>query len=123
MKLAENKTEAIQFEWESNLKAYQEDLGSLDSLTAQLHITIHDVDFQTEIKTLRNNIFLHKKVIAELLKEQQTLIALLKEKSRMRALTLSDLIEKNRLREKVRKAEQTVFVLKYRVNKLLTVAS
>jgi hypothetical protein len=45
------------------------------------------------------------------------------ERNEKNVVSLEYLIENNRFRDKIRKAEQAIFMLKYQVNKLLSIAS
>ncbi len=115
--------ERAQDEWLNNLLSYDEQLQNIDSITRQLQFTVNDLYFQRELQQLRNKIVMRKNVVSELTQEVINFTEQFAGRSKSEALTLSDLIMKNRMRDKVRKTEQAVFLLKYQVSKLLSIAS
>lgn len=110
-------------EWISNLFSYEEQLGIIDSITRQLQTSINDLSYQRDLQQLRNKIVMQKAIVSELTVEVTSFANQYADRVKSEPLTLSDLIAKNRMRDKLRKTEQSVFMLKYQVNKLLSIAS
>ena len=107
-------------EWLEILDAFKEHLHKMYNVSAQLQSSVNDLHFQRELREIRNEIILQKNIVDQLIEEVQQL----KEKrSEQQSITLSDLIENNRFRDQVRKAGESVFMLKYQINKFLSIAS
>lgn len=107
-------------EWLENLDAFKEHLQKIDNVSGQLQNSVNDLHFQRELREIRNEIILQKSIINQLTEE----VFQLKEKrNEQKSITLSDLIENNRFRDQVRKAGESVFMLKYQINKFLSIAS
>ena len=110
-------------EWIENLSAFSEHLQRMDSVSAQLQSSVNDLHFQRELRELRNEIVLQKNIVSVLSEEVLQLKRRFNERDEQQAITLSDLIENNRFRDQVRKAGESVFMLKYQINKFLSIAS
>ena len=123
VKTDKNTLEKIYNEWVGSLLAYEEHLQNIDSITAQLQRSVNDLHYQQDLRELRNEIVLQKNIISVLSEEVLQLKKRFNERDEKQVINLSDLIENNRFREKIRKAEQSVFMLKYKVNKFLSIAS
>lgn len=115
--------ENLHNEWMANLYAYEEELTNIDSITKQLQSSVNDLHYQRHLNDLRTEILLQRGMITALNNEVKEWKKMFSEREDKKMITLSELIENNRMREKVRKTEQSVFMLKYQVNKLLSKAS
>lgn len=123
IKTTESSTGKHHTEWLSSLHAYMEHLQNMDGVTRQLQLTVHDLYFQRDLQRVRTEIVLQKNVVNQLQNEIEQAYQryLLSEDKQL--ITIGDLIERNRLRDKILKTEKTVFMLKYQVNKILSLAS
>ena len=123
VKTDEHALEKIHNEWIGSLLAYEENLRSIHGIACQMQRSVNDLHFQRELQQLRTEIVLQKNVITVLTEEVMQLKGKFSERDEKQIITLAYLIENNRFRDKIRKAEQSVFMLKYQVNKLLSIAS
>jgi len=123
VKTDEHALEKVHTEWIGSLTAYEEHLKNMDAITSQLQRSVNDLHYQQELRQLRSEIVLQKNVIAVLTEEVVKLRSAFKERNEKQVTTLADLIENNRFRDKILKAEQAVFLLKAEVNKFLSIAS
>ena len=111
--------------WLNNLVMYSQQLEQLRGMVNGANYKNLQVDASIERDALK-----------ELISTQQTevddLIAcIMKKRAQMQTVYASpkgiipfaELIKTNELREKIRKSEQSVFYLRYQVNKLLSIAS
>lgn len=110
-------------EWVSNLIAFTEQLQKMDSVSVQLQSSVNDLHYQQELRKIRNEIVLQKNFVSVLSEEVLQLKKRFIEREEQQTITLSDLIENNRFREKVLKTAESVFMLKYQLNKFLSIAS
>ena len=110
-------------EWISNLLDFNEHLQTMDSITAQLQSSVNDLHFQRDLRELRNEVVLQKRIISVLIEEVLQLKRRFNERGEKQIITLPDLIENNRFRDKVLKVAESVFMLKYQINKFLSIAS
>ena len=118
-----SKTEKLFNEWIRNLLAYEEELQCLQDVGSQLQSSVNDLQFQRELQHLRNEIVLQKNIVRILSEEVLQLKKRFHERDEQQAITLSDLIEKNKVRNNMLKAAESVFMLKYQINKFLSIAS
>jgi hypothetical protein len=123
VKTDEHALEKVHNEWIGSLLAYEEHLNSLNLVTRQLQSSVNDLQFQRELQQLCNEIVMQKSVLAVLVAEVETIRTTFKQRDEKQVITLADLIENNRLRERILKAEQAVFLLKIQINKFLSIAS
>jgi hypothetical protein len=107
-------------EWLENLDAFKEHLLKIDNVSAQLQNSVNDLHFHRELREIRNEIILQKNIVNQLIEE---VLQLKEKRSEQKSIPLSDLIENNRFRDQVRKAGESVFMLKYQINKFLSIAS
>ncbi len=123
VKTDKSKFEKLHNEWLTNLCALEEEMLHTDSVTKQLQKTVNDLQYQQHLNQLRNQILMQMGVLRgltdEILEWRKTFI----EREDKKMITLQELIQNNAVRDKVRKAEQAVFLLKYQVSKLLSLAS
>ena len=110
-------------EWLENLSAFNEHLQRMESVSAQLQSSVNDLHFQQELRDIRNEIVLQKNIVSVLSEEVLQLKRRFNERDDQQTITLSELIENNRFRDKVLKAAESVFMLKYQINKFLSIAS
>lgn len=110
-------------EWISNLYAYEEQLNQINTITRQLQSTVNDMQYQRQLHQICTEIILQKNVVNILTEEVLLLRKRFNEQADKQIITLADLMENNRYRDKLRKTEQEIFMLKYQVNKLLSLAS
>lgn len=115
--------EKLHNDWIDGLLAYEEQLQNIDTITAQLQSSVNDLHFQRELQQLRSEIVMRKNVVSVLCDEVIHLKKIFENSHKKQNITLDVLIENNRFREKIRKTEQSVFMLKYQVNKFLSIAS
>jgi len=118
-----SKTEKLFNEWIGNLLAYEEELQCLQDVGSQLQSSVNDMQFQRELQHLRTEIVLQKNIVSVLSEEVLQLKKRFHKRDEQQTMTLSDLIEKNRVRNNVLKAAESVFMLKYQINKFLSIAS
>lgn len=118
-----SKTEKLFNEWIGNLLANEEELQCLQDVGSQLQSSVNDLQFQRELQHLRNEIVLQKNIVRILSEEVLQLKKRFHERDEQQAITLSDLIEKNKVRNNMLKAAESVFMLKYQINKFLSIAS
>lgn len=123
VKIKETGLEKLHSEWTSCLSAYSENLQFMDGLTQQLQSTVHDLLFQRDLQRVRTELVLQKNVVEQLNNEVSALHQRYLQKEDKGLLTLADLIENNRLRDRILKTEKAVFVLKCQVSKILSLAS
>ncbi len=110
-------------EWSTTLLAYKEELQTLDNVIGQMQSSVNDLHFQQEVKQLCTRIVLQKNVLGVLSEEVIQLRKKYAGRDEKNVVPLADLVENNRFRDKIRKIEQSIFMLKYQVNKLLSIAS
>ncbi len=118
-----NATERRYIEWLVGLEASLEQLQYADSVSKQIQHAVQDLSFQGEISSLRNKILMQKNVISSLVSEVMTAQSNYSVVPDKTEITMGRLIADSHLREKVLKAEQAVFMLRYQVNQLLSKAS
>lgn len=110
-------------EWIGSLLAYEEELRSMRLNIEQLQSTVNDFKFMHALTELSSEVDMLKLEVIELSK---SVLSLRKELLRIDAdapLAFATMLENNRLREKIRKAEQAVFMLKFQLGKFLSKAS
>jgi len=110
-------------EWIGNLIAYEEQLQNIDIMSAQLQRSVNDLHYQRGLQLIRNEILMQKNVVNILSEEVLTLKRKFSKGDAQNVITLELLIENNRFRERVLKAGEIIFMLKYQVNKFLSIAS
>ncbi len=115
--------EKLHNEWLTNLYAMEEELVHTDSVTKQLQNTVNDLQYQHHLNELRNQILMQTGMLRALTDEILVWRKTFIEREDKKMITLPELIQNNAVRDKVRKAEQAVFLLKYQVSKLLSLAS
>ena len=117
--------EGLYDEWLNTLLVYGQQIENLESVIKQIMRDTVELSTRNnmqamltdlrrtkiEIETLSNEVFVKRAKVARENEHEQNVVS------------LHQLIENNRLRERVIKAEQSVFYLKYEVNKLLSLAS
>lgn len=108
-------------QWIITMEAYLEELQQLDSLVKTLVPTAYDVEDHLSLLGLRNRTLLQKGLFAELIAEVHTMAAATDGTDKV--VTINQIIANNKLRDKILRAEQTVFQLKAQVNHLLSKAS
>lgn len=123
IKITETGLEKLHTEWLTSLDAYAEHLQNMDSVTRQLQQTVHDLHFQRNLQQVRTELVLQKNVVSELNHEVTEAYQRYLQQKDKKLITLADLIENNRLRERILKTEKAVFILKYQVSKILSLAS
>ena len=107
--------------WLLSLATYNLHLEQINQLVTKLEMYIKDqYDFK-QIKIIQNKINQEKIISKTLILEIKKLKEHFLKRSERNLITVSDLIENNRVRDKVRKTEQTVFMLNNEVNKLNTI--
>lgn len=115
--------ERLYNEWISTLLAYEEQIRTIDVIIKEMQMSVNDLHYQQEVKHLCNQVVLQKGILGVLSDELMLLRKKYSEQNNNGIMQLADLVENNRFRDKIRKAEQSIFMLKYQVNKLLSIAS
>jgi len=123
VRTSEHAIEKLHNEWVGNLLAYEEELNLINVVTRQLQSTVNDLQFVEELHQLRTEIVFQTSAVEALSLEVSELRKRFAEHDDRKVLNIADLIENNRFRDKLRKTEQQVFMLKYQVNKFLSIAS
>ena len=121
-----NIQKRLYHEWLNNLSMYQQELKHLQQLVNQSAYKSLQPDASIELDALTELIQAEEVVIealsAEVMKKHEN--AVLKDiELNNHVMDFAEVIKNNQLREKIRKAEHSVFYLKYHVHKLLSLAS
>mgnify|MGYP001602855609 CR=1 FL=1 len=119
----EHTLEKLHNEWLGTLLAYEQHLNSTEAVTNQLQSSVNDMQFQRELQQLRTEIVNQKNAINALSSDIMQLRKKFSARDEKKVISMADLIENNRFRDKVRKSEQNIFMLKYQASKLLSIAS
>ena len=122
----ENYHNRLYYEWLNNLTVYQQELDHLEQVLDKSVYKGIQLDASIELDALKELIKTEKAEIETLSNEvvkrhQDSVMAGTEQNDGV--IAFSELIKTNQLREKIRKAEHSVFYLKYHVNKLLSLAS
>ena len=121
----ETLMDGLYHEWLSNLAMYQQELEYLEQLVTRNTNRDIELDASIELEALHELIEAQQKVIegltTEVLQKHEQLNA--EHELQEGVIPFSEVLKNNQLREKIRKAEHSVFYLKYHVNKLLSIAS
>lgn len=112
----------LHLQWLNSLEACAEQLHSLDSITRQLLRSNEEDTDEKALAELRNNVLLQAGVIKEMTEEVMRLNKKFCETKSDNTITMGDLMDNNRLRDKIRKLEQHIFTLKNRVNQILSLS-
>ncbi len=115
--------ERLYNEWISTLLAYDEQMGTIDVIVKEMQRSVNDLHYQREVKQICNQVVLQKGILGVLSEELMQMRKKYSGRKGNGEMQLTDLVENNRFRDKIRKAEQSIFMLKYQVNKLLSIAS
>ena len=121
-----NIQKRLYHEWLNNLSMYQQELKHLQQLVNQSVSKSFEADASIELDALTELIEAEELVIERLSLEvvQKHENAVLKyNEVNGHVMAFTEVIKSNQLREKIRKAEHSVFYLKYHVHKLLSLAS
>jgi len=121
----ETLLEGLYYEWLNNLVMYQQELGYLQQLLTKGSYREIQADAAIESDALRELIHAQQNTIEDLATEVMQKRGQLKMADDLPdgVIAFAEVLKNNQLREKIRKAEHTVFYLKYHVNKLLSIAS
>ena len=121
----ETLLDGLYHEWLSNLAMYQQELEYLEQLVTRNTNKDIELDASIELEALHELIEAQQKVIEGLTTEVLQKHEQLKVDHDLQegVIPFSEVLKNNQLREKIRKAEHSVFYLKYHVNKLLSIAS
>ncbi len=109
-------------QWLSSLDDLGQYLREIDVVTLELQKSVHEIEIQSDLILVRNAIMLEKNTVNDLRGE----IMFFYKKSvinNKRNVTIHDVRENIVIREKIDKTGQSVMMLKYHVNKLLSLAS
>ena len=120
----ETLQEGLYNEWLNNLSMYQQELEHLEELVIKANRGIQ-LDASIELDALKELIATQHKTLADLTIEVLHKRKQVKVKGELHqgVIAFSEVLMNNQLRDKIRKAEHSVFYLKYHVNKLLSIAS
>ena len=117
------KIEQSHNEWLTCLFACEEELLHLDAVTHELQKSVNALALQPHLHQLRHEILLQRGVIEKLNEEVMGWAKTFSGREDKKIISIQELIQNNKVRDKVRKTEQNIFMLKYQVNKLLSLAS
>lgn len=107
-------------EWLQTLSAYEQELTCLQQTTNN---TAASLLLEKEIHQIQSEIIMQKNVVNDLNHEiSQSYTRSLCVDS-LGYVTMNVLVENNRLRDKIRKTGQAIFLLKFKTNQLLSNAS
>ncbi len=122
MKTHKSSNEQLYRQWNTNIRDYIGELTNIDSIALQFQQQVYDMPFWQKLMEIRNQIVWQKKVLSMLSAE---LVRQLKDikNTGMKSVTIGQLIERSKMNEKILKAEQDVFYLKYQVGHVLSEAS
>lgn len=111
-------------EWINNLHAYTEQLDALEMNIQQLLFTAIYGDNEEFLGRLLSDTTHTKDRMQQVLTEVETAAhQFTKADDDDLHITVGEMMLRNRLRDKIRKLEQTTFILKYRLNQYLSKAS
>ncbi len=123
----ENRTiSAMLFhEWLNNLSMYSQELNYLYDMVSSRRYRGIPLDASIELEALSELITERREDVANLSSEVLSRLRLHEAKGSnvTGVIQFSEIINNNQLRERIRKAERSVFYLKYHVNKILSIAS
>lgn len=108
-------------QWLKNIEAQMEHLQQTDANARHLQMCVHDLAMQSNLSALRNKILLQKSLLNSLALEVVNNLNLLVKANN--AITIGDIIKRNKLRDRVLKAEQETLLLQTSVYQLLSKAS
>jgi len=113
------------YEWLNTLSMYQQELEHIDQLVDGNAFKNLHLDASIELEAFSELIKVQKKQLEDLTTEvlEKNNQAQRDRSSTEGVMAFTEVIRNNQLREKIRKAEHSVFYLKYNVNKLLSIAS
>ncbi len=117
--------QGLYYEWMNNLSMYLQQLRHLDEQVDKKAYNRVSLDTAIELDALKELINVQQLIIEELASEVQHRYNQLAnaEQSQKGVISFNEVLRNNQLREKIRKAEHSVFYLKYNVTKLLSIAS
>jgi hypothetical protein len=123
MQIDSSKMQSQHNEWLGNLSAYDGELQNLKQVLTQLAFSGGDLGFGYT-NNLKGQVELQQKHIEKLLTEVDLIKSCFQSKytSTDNGFSMGDLVNNNRLREKIRHCEQLVFLLKFQVQQLLKAA-
>jgi hypothetical protein len=107
--------------WMENMENYIKELQQLDASARYLQQCLHDLYLQEQLSDLRNRILMQRSLISALRMEMAQLSHQMKQHDNV--ITVGDIMAHNKLRDKMLKAEQDVYMLKTIVHQLLSKAS
>lgn len=110
-------------EWVGSLLAYEDELRNIRHHIAQLQSSVNDFQFQHNLHELAHEVDGMKMDMDELSKEVLCFRNKVAKQKSDTGVMFVTMLENNRLREKIRKAEQAVFMLKFQLGKFLSKAS
>lgn len=127
IKTNETLLNALYYEWLNNLFAYNQQLQSLesaiDAIVKGIDSGLLDFEFRSNLQEIKADLYAEKCEIDRL---SEHILAKREKVAKGEPdgiIAFNEVLENNHLRDRVRKAEQTAFYLKYQVNKLLSKAS
>lgn len=111
-------------EWMSNLLAYTEQLDNVEANINQLLYTVVYGENEVFLRYLKTETTQVKACMKTVLEEVESAAQQFKSpESGTIHVTVGEMMLRNRLRDKIRKLEQTTFLLKYRLNQYLSKVS
>jgi len=104
----------LHVQWIASIEACLAQLQIIDSATRRLQASAYNLQHQHELGNLRNKLLMQKDILCAIADEvnifNRSVVA---KYNNADTITMRDLLENKRLRDKVLKTEQAVFLLKY----------
>ena len=119
-KVKEAALDKLHIQWSDSLETSLGQLQHIDAITRQLQKSIPDRSIQQNMVALRNKILMEKNVVSAIAEEVSMFRKMFSHHSKQNLITADDMIENDRLRERVYKVEHYVTMLRYDVNQLLS---
>ncbi len=110
--------EGLYTNWISSLIAYSEELRHL-RLTVQQLVHQYTFDDSIDLQNLDRDISINLQFIDGITQEVNRLRFTYNNSDEGKQGTMTEMFARNRVREKIRKLEQSCFMVKYRVNKYM----
>lgn len=108
------KLNKLHVQWISSIEACLGQLQIVDTATRRMQANAYSLQQQHELGNLRNKLLMQKDILCAIADEvnifNRNVVA---QYSNDDAITMQHLLENKRLRDKILKAEQAVFLLKY----------
>lgn len=104
--------------WIASLSSYADELQNL-KLTVQQLIRQSTTEDSIDLQNLERDISINLQFLEVITNEVNELRSRFHDSSEEKQLTMTEMFARNRVREKIRKLEQSCFMIKYTTNKYL----